>query len=261
MELPIFSHAGFHRNTAEVPFHRHAGSELILVLRGSCTVESVHGRFEGKPGELLVIPPGVSHNQVNTGNEANLYCVFQAETALFPPNWRVIGTEGAPRIRRLMLELWHMTAANDLAGAEGILHSLLCGLRGLEERHSKFTALPPGLRRALAYLHENYRTPINIAVTARAAGVGESSLRALFHTHCHDSPVRYLQKLRLSHAKNLLRDPNCSVAEAARQCGFENPNYFIRLYARFYGCPPGRHRLDFRDTTRTPGPDDPDREF
>ncbi len=256
MELPIFSHAGFHNRAAEVPYHKHAGSELILVLRGSCTIESPLGRFCGNRGDLLVIPPGVSHNQVNASGEANLYCVFQAENTLFQSSWRTLNTAGSPRVRRLMLELWRMTAANDFTGADGLVYSLLLHLRKLEEHNSRYTALPPGLRRALDFLHSNYRRPINVTDTARAAGVSTSYLRSLFQDHCHDSPVHYLQKLRLAHAKNLLRDPNCSVAEAAEQCGFENPNYFIRLYTRFYHFSPGRNRNHFGDSTKNSGPKD-----
>ncbi len=251
MELPIFSHAGFHRRTAEVSYHKHAGCELILVLRGSCAVESPLGRFTGGPGNLLVIPPGVSHNQVNAPGEANLYCVFQAKNTLFQPSWRTLDTAGAPRIRRLMLELQRMTAANDFTGAEGVVYALLLQLRKLEEHHSRVTALPPGLRRALDYLHANYRKPVNVSDAARMAGVSGSHLRGLFRNHCGDSPVRYLQKLRLAHARNLLRNPHCSVAEAAQRCGFENPNYFIRLYTRFYRCSPGRNRGHAEDSTRS----------
>ncbi len=248
IRLPEFSHAGFHRRQPGAAFHKHAGTEIICMLRGSCRIESPLGTFHGTPGKFLVIPPGISHNQVNDPGEENLYCVFQADSGLFRTDWRSIEVARTGEIRKIFFELYRMTAANDKTGAEGLLYTLLVRLSKLEEQNSEYRTLPGGLQRALAYMHNHYREPVNVAMTARAAGVSESYLRTLFQQYFQDSPLHYLHKLRLGHAKNLLHDPNCSVGEAAESCGFENMNYFVRLYRKFYGLPPGQDRWNANDS-------------
>lgn len=84
MELPYFAYAWLHHGEGNVAFHCHGGCEILLVTRGKCRVESSSGILEGVPGTLIVIPPGVRHNQINEPGERNLFCVFQASPDFFP---------------------------------------------------------------------------------------------------------------------------------------------------------------------------------
>ena len=56
------------------------------------------------------------------------------------------------------------------------------------------------------------------------------------------SPMRYLNKLRLDHAAKLLNSSNLSISEISRQSGFEDSNYFSRIFHKKFGVPPGKWR-------------------
>jgi transcriptional regulator GlxA family with amidase domain len=46
------------------------------------------------------------------------------------------------------------------------------------------------------------------------------------------SPVEYITRLRVQNAMSLLKQSSMSVQEIARQCGYDDPNYFSRLIRR-----------------------------
>ncbi len=255
-ELPRFSYAGFHDSRVKVTFHRHGGSEMVLALRGTLTVTGTRGELQLTPGQIAVIPPGLPHSQRDSADAANLYCVFQVEPELFDTSWRRIDVRRETWCRKLLHALLRMTDGNDDAGCDGILYTLLVRLQQLERnRHLNRHCAPP-LQTALEYLEHHYREPVSMTEVVARSGVCPSRLRELFREYCGASPVAYLQKLRLAHAKKLLRNSSLSVKEVADRCGFERSNYFIRLYRRFYGTPPGRDRSNFRDTTIPPASED-----
>ena len=110
ISLPYFSYAHRHCATeTPVPFHQHGGCEMLLIVRGRCRVESSLGTLEGRPGILIIIPPGLRHNQLNEPGERNLFCVFQASPELFPQTWRSMDVSGLGWVRRTFLELKRMT--------------------------------------------------------------------------------------------------------------------------------------------------------
>ena len=48
-------------------------------------------------------------------------------------------------------------------------------------------------------------------------------------------PHEYIKKIRLTHAAELLGDPVYSIAEVAYETGFDDPNYFSRIFKDYYG--------------------------
>ncbi len=239
MELPYFAYAWLHHGDGNVEFHCHGGCEILLVIRGKCRVESSSGILEGAPGTLIVIPPGIRHNQINEPGERNLFCVFQASPGLFSPRWRQINVSGLGWVRRSLLELRGMMELGDLTGAPALLCSLLQRLNQLENRTEN---LHPGLQRALRFMQEHFTEELSIEKTAREAGICPSFLRRLFQDFCGESPVQYLRNLRLERARILLRNPYLSIEEIAERCGFGGSNYFIRIYKSRYGVTPRKDR-------------------
>lgn len=77
---------------------------------------------------------------------------------------------------------------------------------------------------------------------ARAAGLSRFHFLRRFKRATGTTPWRYLTELRLARAKNLLIDPACSVAGAARAAGFADPAYFSRLFHRRTGISPREYR-------------------
>lgn len=70
-----------------------------------------------------------------------------------------------------------------------------------------------------------------------------SHFSKIFRQVYHLSPMDYLQQIRLEKARHLLCKSELSVAEIAIACGFDNSNYFSRLFKKKHGVPPTKWEL------------------
>jgi transcriptional regulator GlxA family with amidase domain len=86
------------------------------------------------------------------------------------------------------------------------------------------------------------------------SNLGESiSIAARFHTAIGLSPMEYLQSLRITEAKELLRQSNLSVSEIAWRVGLNDTSYFSKLFREQVGMAPLRYRGAVRGKLFTPG--------
>lgn len=103
-------------------------------------------------------------------------------------------------------------------------------------------ASPDSLRRlqpAMKLIAEQYTDPeLSLPALAAACGISEVYLRRLFRRAYGTSPIDYICRLRLEHAKKILTAGMCSVAEAAEMAGFSDVSYFSRRFHAYTGLSP-----------------------
>ena len=107
-------------------------------------------------------------------------------------------------------------------------------------------ALPPQtsalVKRAVAYLHQNYNRPLARWEIANAVGASEDYLTRVFHRELGLSPWDYLNRYRVEQAKQLLRRTNSTIGIIASQVGFKDPLYFSRVFRKVTGLSPSAFR-------------------
>ncbi|MEU8799602.1 GlxA family transcriptional regulator [Spirillospora sp. NPDC048819] len=86
---------------------------------------------------------------------------------------------------------------------------------------------------------------------ARAAAVSPRHLTRLFHTELGTTPARWVERVRLDHARRLLLDGH-SVTSAARHSGFGSDETLRRVFARHLGITPTVYRRRFTTTAARP---------
>ena len=69
--------------------------------------------------------------------------------------------------------------------------------------------------------------------------LSQEYLTRTFRKYAGITPGKYLNRLRVEHAKALLRQKGRSVAFVSDACGFSNGNYFARVFRQFTGMSPG----------------------
>src|ERR1035441_7544868 len=94
----------------------------------------------------------------------------------------------------------------------------------------------------LDFVHHHYHRPISLEDLASAMRMNASYLSALFSQTAGVTFHQFLEEVRLSKAKELLRDPRNRVREVAYAVGYANPNYFRDAFKAHVGLPPSAWR-------------------
>ena len=95
---------------------------------------------------------------------------------------------------------------------------------------------------AILYLNEHLTAPVKMTELAQTLHVSQQYLARLFKTETGLSPVKYLNRLRIEHAKELMRKSSMNITEAALSSGFDNLYYFSRLFKQLEGMTPSVYR-------------------
>ena len=91
---------------------------------------------------------------------------------------------------------------------------------------------------AKKYIDENYTESIQIKELAKMCRFSESHFRRIFYS-CHGcSPNEYKLKKRIEKAKDLLLTEEMTVSEVSLAVGFEDANYFSRIFKKQTGKTP-----------------------
>jgi two-component system response regulator YesN len=97
---------------------------------------------------------------------------------------------------------------------------------------------PLPLVKALAYIRENYTRGIHLNNAAEATQVSAAHLSRLFTEYLKTNFIDYLSGLRINEAERLLQEKTITIKEAAYAVGYQDPNYFSKVFKKIKGILP-----------------------
>nr|WP_298249385.1 GlxA family transcriptional regulator [uncultured Halomonas sp.] len=100
----------------------------------------------------------------------------------------------------------------------------------------------PKLLEAVALMEANLEEPISLDELASYVRVSRRQLERLFQNNLSCTPSRYYLRLRLTRARQLLRQSSISIIEVAMVCGFVSTPHFSKCYREYFGIPPRNER-------------------
>lgn len=105
---------------------------------------------------------------------------------------------------------------------------------------SRLLARPEnGMGRLLSWIETHLHEPLNVPVLAGRAGMSVRSFHRHFQAGTGLAPMDYVIRRRLDSAKDrILADPTARIGEVAARCGFEDSNYFSRVFRAHTGIAP-----------------------
>lgn len=96
---------------------------------------------------------------------------------------------------------------------------------------------------SIAFIKNNIRESINLKDLSDKACMSTTSFYRYFKRELGMSPIEYILNEKIKHAKKLLSNPNIHVNEVSYASGFEDCNYFIRLFKKYEGVTPKQYQL------------------
>jgi transcriptional regulator GlxA family with amidase domain len=94
-------------------------------------------------------------------------------------------------------------------------------------------------------MRDNLAHPITLKDCAQSAGWSEAHFSSIFRRQTNLAPIRYLTRLKIHRACELLKTTDLSMQEIAREIGFEDQFYFSRLFHRHLRMAPTAYRREF----------------
>lgn len=96
--------------------------------------------------------------------------------------------------------------------------------------------------RALAFIWEHYREAIQVKDVVQSTGVSRRSLFALFRQYLGRTVMDEITRLRITHAKLLLKETDDKTYAIARACGYHDARHLNKSFQRVTGMTPTEFR-------------------
>jgi transcriptional regulator GlxA family with amidase domain len=100
----------------------------------------------------------------------------------------------------------------------------------------------PKLTEAVSLMEANFEEPLPTEEIARLVGVSRRQLERLFKQHLDSLPSRYYLEMRLTRARQLLRETSQSILQIGLSCGFSSGPHFSSAYRGHFGMTPRDER-------------------
>ena len=93
-----------------------------------------------------------------------------------------------------------------------------------------------------SFLDEHYKEKLSLESVASHFFIDKHYLARLFKEQYGMTLVTYLQQVRITHAKRMLRFTDKSIEEIGLECGIGDLNYFSRVFKKLEGVSPSEFR-------------------
>lgn len=247
--------------------------DMIICAKGAIYIEEEGIPYEIKQGMLLVLEPGKLHRGYrSTEVETEVYwihfqCPKAAEVSLVDKtSWQqplLPGTDQDTNPRSAMIDIPKFAEVDlhtlqPLLDEMMVLHLRLTAYRAFElhmlfgqfllklqngMRHSSPQARSYFLsEKVAAYVANHLEIPFDSVQMERDLHYHFDYLARCLKQYTGMSPLQYRHHLQIDRAKRLLTHSELSLKKIGEQCGFQDHNYFIRLFKRQTTLTPGEYR-------------------
>ncbi|EIM76492.1 AraC family transcriptional regulator [Nitritalea halalkaliphila LW7] len=93
------------------------------------------------------------------------------------------------------------------------------------------------------YLRQHYQEELDIEKLAAMVHMSVPTFFRAFKTHFGTTPLQFLHEQRIRVARELLKNPDISVADACFALGYANTSYFIKTFKSQLGLTPKQYQL------------------
>ncbi|MEU1301931.1 GlxA family transcriptional regulator [Streptomyces shenzhenensis] len=108
------------------------------------------------------------------------------------------------------------------------------------------TARREPLREVQRWITEHPADDLSVEALAARAALSPRHFARAFRTETGMTPGRYVDRVRLEHARRLLEETGDGVEEISRASGYGTPEAMRRAFVRALGTPPAEYRRRFR---------------
>lgn len=102
------------------------------------------------------------------------------------------------------------------------------------------------IQMAIGYIQEHFAENLTINVLAEHYGMSPNYFSSMFKKEMSRSAVNYITELRINQARELLYHSELSVVDISKKVGYEDSQYFFRVFKKYLGMTPLQYREESR---------------
>ncbi len=257
--------AGIFRFVEEYRFrqHSHEEYEINYINTGQAVMQIEGHEVTIHQGQCVVIPPHRKHSfrvisKIGcklTQLEMSLEMKNQDEEFLMKDgkveNYYVIKNcdEIAPLIERIARVFRkNETEQNEFFQKISAIEMMIILNYYINQDEKKLSfRVTYGLKQAVTWIQDHFDEPVNLEAVAEEAGISSRYLRKYFSEVMGKSCIQYITELRMEKAKHLLWETNKNILDIAIETGYENAQYFSRVFRKTEGITPQKYRMLWRE--------------
>jgi AraC family transcriptional regulator, L-rhamnose operon transcriptional activator RhaR len=275
---PMPAYAGGYLHRWDSPVHTHSFVEIAFAIDGAATHHSLAGRHGMRPGDVVLLRPGVWHGYEDCQRFEVYNCCFSSELLRRELSWTRedpllgfllwAGPSSSPGRGVLTISLppsalgeclVHLDALAALRHRPLALHrpdivgrlSLLFGQLGqaVAQARGELPGEPgtvhPAVVQAMRLLEADLTRDWTLKILAAELHLAAGYLVRLFNAATGLPPMAYLGQLRAEHAAVLLLHSDEPVTTIGRAVGWPDQSGFARRFKAHYGLSATAYRKRF----------------
>ncbi len=217
-------------------------SRLGIILQGNGTYLYLNKRLRANEGDIVFIPENIfCYSEWHGAPDIRvvyLSCFMHYESFKYEPQI----LHGGEEMRESILAISRLLSDEQADALEAyarfyrLLQSVVVKMKPSD------VAFDKTLQTAIEYITCHFHTDFSVADLARACCVSESTVYHLFRRELGQTPIAFLNSIRINVAIEHLENGSCSIARICELTGFRSENHFRKTFALFTGTTPHRYR-------------------
>ena len=102
------------------------------------------------------------------------------------------------------------------------------------------------IQMAIGYIQEHFAENLTVNVLAEHYGMSPNYFSSMFKKEMSRSAVNYITELRINQARELLYHSELSGVDISKKVGYEDSQYFFRVFKKYLGMTPLQYREESR---------------
>ncbi len=250
--------------------HGHDFAEIVFISSGSGIQSSFRKQIKLEPGDILFVPQEGIHSYIDTDklelinilfNPLKLHLAYSGlhklrlfrEFFLDSSSGHVkqtrighvkISQKNYDDIKLIMNQMICESAENNEEVEQCLIGYFIVLLSKLSSMYKfdKKKVIPKDVAKVIEFMHQNIQENIQLRQLVKISGLSQSSFQRYFAKFIGNSPMNYLNDLRLAKACTIIRKTDKRISEIAYEVGFNDSNYFSRLFCMHFDMSPREYR-------------------
>lgn len=220
--------------TPKRPFHI-----LTKRIAGCCDMAFGNDVYKANESNLLYIPANTEYRRTSYDDETIVAIHFNIANRSFQSPLLIdVDKEKCDNAFLQIFYTWSEKKIGYRYKCAAILYDYLSSII-IQEPHSKEYR---ALEKSIEYIDSNPSEAIQINTLARMCNLCETQYRKLFKKEFGVSPVKYINSIRINHARSKLTSGYYSMSEIAEECGFASQKYFNKVFKEETGQSPSEYK-------------------